>query len=130
MRYLPDTNVFIALAAGRDAILRRLRFIATHDIGLSAIVHYELFFGAFKGSRSQDSLSNIDQLRFPRVPFDEQDAFHAGEIRAYLQARGTPIGSYDVLIAGQALARDLTLVTRNVREFSRVEGLRVENWEA
>ena len=58
------------------------------------------------------------------------DAFRAGEIRAYLQARGTPIGAYDVLIAGQALARGLILVTRNIGEFARVDGLRVENWEA
>lgn len=65
-----------------------------------------------------------------RFLFGEQDAFRAGEIRAYLQSRGTPIGAYDVLIAGQALARDLTLVTRNIGEFARVDGLRVENWEA
>lgn len=130
MKYLPDTNVFIALAAGRESILRKLRFIATRDVGLSAIVHHELFFGAFNGSRRDDSLANIGELRFPTLPFDEQDAFRAGEIRAYLQARGTPIGAYDVLIAGQALARDLTLVTRNIGEFARVDGLRVENWEA
>lgn len=129
MRYLPDTNVFIALAAGQEAILRKLRFIPTRDVGLSAIVHHELFYGAFKGTKRDESLANIGELRFPTVPFDEEDAFRAGEIRAYLQARGTPIGAYDTLIAGQALARDLTLVSRNIREFSRVDGLRVENWE-
>lgn len=129
MRYLPDTNVFIALAAGRQPILRKLRFIPTRDIGLSTIVHYELFYGAFNGTKRDESLANIGELRFPTVPFDEEDAFRAGEIRAYLQARGTPIGAYDTLIAGQALARDLTLVSRNIREFSRVDGLRVENWE-
>jgi len=129
VRYLPDTNVFIALAAGQEAILRKLRFIPTRDVGLSAIVHHELFYGAFKGTKRDESLANIGELRFPTVPFDEEDAFRAGEIRAYLQARGTPIGAYDTLIAGQALARDLTLVSRNIREFSRVDGLRVENWE-
>ena len=129
MRYLPDTNVFIALAAGREPILRKLRFIPTRDIGLSSIVRYELFYGAFKGSKHHENLANIGELRFPTVSFDEEDAYRAGEVRAYLQARGTPIGAYDTLIAGQALARDLTLVTRNTREFSRVDGLRVENWE-
>ena len=117
------------MAAGQEAILRKLRFIPTRDVGLSAIVHHELFYGAFKGTKRDESLANIGELRFPTVPFDEEDAFRAGEIRAYLQARGTPIGAYDTLIAGQALARDLTLVSRNIREFSRVDDLRVENWE-
>ena len=63
------------------------------------------------------------------IDFTVADARKAGEIRAVLAAAGTPIGPYDVLIAGQALARDVTLVIRNVREFSRVPGLRVEDWE-
>ena len=130
MRYLPDSNVFIALAAGRSQVLQKLRFVATNDIGLSAIVHHELFFGAVNGTKRDQNLANIGQLPFALVPFDEQDAFRAAEIRASLRALGTPIGPYDVLIAGQALARDLTLVTRNVREFERVDGLRLENWEA
>ena len=64
------------------------------------------------------------------MPFDDVDARVAAEIRAVLRRAGTPIGPYDNLIAGQALARDLTLVTRNIREFERVQGLRLENWEA
>lgn len=130
MKFLPDTNVFIALAAQRDAVVKRLRFIKTDDVGLSAIVHHELFFGAVNGTRQVQNLANIERLPFPPVPFDEHDAFRAAEIRATLKSLGTPIGPYDVLIAGQALSRNLTLVTRNIREFARVDGLRVENWEA
>lgn len=130
MKYLPDSNVFIALAARRQSVLSRLRHIATADIGLSAIVQYELFFGAVNGTRREQNLASLAELPFALVPFDEQDALRAAEIRAALRSRGTPIGPYDVLIAGQALARDLTLVTRNIREFERVEGLRLENWEA
>ena len=63
------------------------------------------------------------------LEFDEDDARCAGEIRDLLRRAGTPIGPYDTLIAGQALARDLTLVTHNTREFSRVSGLRLEDWE-
>lgn len=130
MKYLPDTNVFIALAARREPVMQKLRFVATRDIGLSSIVQYELFFGAVNGTHREQNLANIGQLPFAFVPFDDQDAYRAAEIRAALTSRGTPIGAYDVLIAGQALARDLTLVTRNTREFLRVDGLRVENWEA
>jgi tRNA(fMet)-specific endonuclease VapC len=63
------------------------------------------------------------------LEFDGEDARRAGEVRAFLAAKGTPIGPYDVLIAGQALARDMILVTRNTDEFRRVKGLRVEDWE-
>lgn len=129
MRYLPDTNVFIALAARRESVLQKLRFIATQDIALSAIVRFELFYGAVNSSRREQNRQNVLQLQFPTLPFEDEDAFRAAEIRAVLKSLGTPIGPYDVLIAGQAMARDLTLVTRNTREFSRVEGLRVENWE-
>lgn len=129
MRYLPDTNVLIALMFGRDPIYSRFKRIPVGEFGLSAIVQFELFFGAVNGNRREESLAALERLQFPLVPLDEQDAFRAAEIRARLRSIGSPIGPYDVLIAGQALARDLTLVTRNIREFARVEGLRVENWE-
>ena len=74
-------------------------------------------------------MSRLDALRFPVVEFDRDDARRAGLIRAELANRGTPIGPYDVLIAGQALNRGLILITRNVREFSRVSGLQIEDWE-
>lgn len=130
MKYLPDSNVLIALAARRQSVLDHLRFVATADIGLSTIVQHELFFGAISSARREQNLARLAELPFAVVQFDEQDAFRAAEIRAALRSRGTPIGPYDTLIAGQALARDLTLVTRNTREFERVEGLRIENWEA
>lgn len=129
MKYLPDTNVLIALAAGKTSVIDRLRFVATADIGLSAVVQFELLYGALNSARPEANLRNIDRLRFERVPFDAEDALRAAEIRANLKAMGTPIGPYDTLLAGQALARGLVLVTRNLREFGRVEGLQVENWE-
>lgn len=100
------------------------------DIGLSAIVMHELYFGAFKSQRRDRNLAIVDGLRIEVIPFDPEDARHAGEIRAALAAQGTPIGGYDVLIAGQARARALTMVTRNLREFQRVDGFRAESWEA
>ncbi len=98
--------------------------------GVSAIVVHELFYGAFRGSRSEQNLASFEALKFEVVEFNKEDAWQAAEIRAMLARAGTPIGSYDVLIAGQARARDLTLITRNMGEFSRVDGLRAENWEA
>jgi tRNA(fMet)-specific endonuclease VapC len=75
-------------------------------------------------------VARIDALRFQVIEFDNEDARQAAEIRALLAAKGIPIGPYDVLIAGQAVARNVVLVTRNVREFARVPRLRIENWEA
>ncbi len=82
-----------------------------------------------KASGAGHNRSLVDSLQFEVVPFDKEDACQAGEIRAALAASGTPIGPYDVQIAGQARARGLVLVSRNLREFQRVDGLSVENWE-
>lgn len=75
-------------------------------------------------------MARVEALQFEGVSFDAEDARHAGAIRAHLTAAGTPIGPYDALIAGQARARRLVLVTHNVREFARVPGLQVEDWFA
>ena len=72
----------------------------------------------------------VDSLQFVVLEFDKEDARQAGEIRAFLASRGTPIGPYDVLIAGQAKARNLTLITHNTDEFGRVPGLRFDDWQA
>ena len=130
MRFLLDTNAVIAvLNDASGPVARRLRSMGPTEVGVSAIVMHELYFGAFKSMQREDNASRVDRLRFEALAFDTEDARHGGEIRAWLAAQGTPIGAYDVLIAGQARARDLVLVTRNVREFVRVPGLRVENWQ-
>ena len=90
---------------------------------------HELYYGAFKSQRTDRNVNLIDALRFAVLEFDKDEARQAGQICALLAARGTPIGPYDVLIAGQALPRDLTPVTRNTGEFHRVPGLRAEDWE-
>lgn len=99
------------------------------DIAVSSIVTHEYYYGAFHGTRTRNTLDRLAELRLQCLDFTDADARRAGEIRAALRARGAPIGPYDVLIAGQALARGLILVTNNVAEFSRVEGLRVEDWQ-
>ena len=130
MRYLLDANAVIAvLNDPAGPLSHRLHGVAPADVGVSAIVKYELYFGAFKSQRRERNLALVDALRFEVLPLDTEDARHAGEIRAWLAAQGTPIGAYDILIAGQARARGLTLVTRNLREFERVPGLNTENWQ-
>jgi len=131
MRYLLDANAVIALLNDTTSpIARRIRRFTPRDFGVSAVVMHELYYGAFKSQRVEVNVARVDALQFPVLEFDEEDARQAGEIRAHLASNGTPIGPYDVLIAGQAKARDLTLVTHNTSAFRRVEGLRVEVWKA
>jgi len=131
MRYLLDTNAVIAiLKSATSPIATQIRRHDPREIVLSSIVTHELYFGAFKSRFPDANLKRLDALRFEVLAFDKEDSIAAGKVRAELQAAGTPIGPFDVLIAGQALCRGLTLVTANTREFVRVQGLAVEDWSA
>lgn len=129
MRYLLDANACIALLNNSSPILaERLRHHKPEEIGLPAPVAYELYYGAFKSRRTSQNLELLDRVGFEIVPFDQADARMAGAIRSELEASGRLIGPYDLLIAGQARARALVLVTANTREFLRVQGLDCEDW--
>jgi tRNA(fMet)-specific endonuclease VapC len=131
MKYLLDANMVIALLNDRDSRpARRLRRHKPGDIAISAIVAHELYYGAFKSARPTQNVALIDNLRFPILEFDSEDTRDAGELRAWLALRGTLIGPYDMLIAGQARARNLVLATRNTGEFRRVPGLKIEDWSS
>ena len=130
MRFLLDTNAVIALLRRDQDFENRLRRHKPADFGLSAIVAHELCFGAYKSQRRDENLARVDSLPFLVLDFNAEDARVAGRIRAELSSLGRPIGAYDILIAAQALTRDLILISRNLREFQRVAGLRTENWEA
>ncbi len=98
---------------------------------VSSIVAFELWYGVFKSSRAESNGARLATFLAGPVAllaFEDEDARVAGSIRATLEASGRPIGAYDVLIAGQALNRQLTLVTANVSEFSRVKGLSWQDW--
>ncbi|CAM5603349.1 tRNA(fMet)-specific endonuclease VapC [Aquamicrobium terrae] len=129
--HLLDTNAVISLLTRRsDALLRRIEASEPGSLAVSSVVAHELYFGAY---RSEKVAFNLETLRLvftdlAILDFDREDARVAGEIRADLKRRGTPIGPYDTLIAGQAMARRLTLVTNNTGEFSRIVGLRIEDW--
>lgn len=131
IRYLFDTNAVIALLKNASPSLSgRVGMAQRDDLGLSSVVMYELFFGAYRSRQIERNLRVLRtfQRDFVVVDFDTEDACEAGAIRADLARSGTPIGPYDLLIAGQAKARGLCLVTNNTREFSRVPGLRIEDW--
>jgi len=129
--WLLDTNAVITLVASRsETLLRRVEATEPGALAISSVVAHELYFGAY---RSQKVDFNLETLRLlfadlEILDLDREDARAAGEIRAELARRGMPIGPYDVLIAGQAMARGLPLVTNNTAEFERIAGLRLEDW--
>ncbi|WP_018651111.1 type II toxin-antitoxin system VapC family toxin [Actinobacillus capsulatus] len=128
MKYLLDTNVIIAFQKQHQGLLAQMKKHSVSDFALSNIVLFELAFGAYNSQKADENLHKLSRLRFPTLHFNSQDAYHAGKIRATLQQKGTPIGAYDTLIAGQAIAQNLTLITRNTKEFERIDGLKLENW--
>ena len=95
------------------------------------MVKSELFYGAMKSRKREENLNKQRQFfsRFVSLPFDDKSAEIYGVIRADLERKGTPIGGYDLQIAAIAIANNLTLVTHNIREFGRIEGLLYEDWE-
>ena len=132
MTHLLDTNACIRILNGTAPRLGdRLRRIAPNQVALSTVVKAELLYGARNSRSVARNLQALKRffLPFATLPFDDLAAEHYGQIRADLARLGTPIGANDLLIAASARARDLSLVTANVGEFSRVVGLRVEDWE-
>lgn len=132
MIYLLDTCVLSVLGrGGSPALDARLNAAPTDSICISSITVHEIHFGLEKQIESRPRSSPV-MLRFlkllPSIPFDDDAAKRSGQLRATLRQSGSPIGPYDVLIAGVALTRGLTLVTQNLKEFSRIPGLRVEDW--
>lgn len=128
-----DTDTCIAAIKRQpDAVLRRLRGKSVGQVGISAITLGELAFGAARSAQAQENASALAEflLALEVAPFDEAAALKYGEVRAALAARGKPIGPLDTLIGAHALALDAILVTHNQREFRRVSGLSIEDWQS
>lgn len=130
--YLLDTNACIRiLNNSSSSLIARLREHRTDEIAICSIVKAELFYGAYGSSRIAENLRVLDRFfkPFRSLPFDDNCVQIFGRIRSDLKYSGTPIGPYDLLIAATAIANDRILVTANTREFERVAGLKIENWE-
>lgn len=134
MKYLLDTNACIALINGSPARVRA-RFAETNAAGdalaVPSVVVFELWYGVAKSARRDANTKRLEAFfagPIEQLALESEDARVAGHIRADLEAAGTPIGAYDLLIAGQALRHGSTLVTANVSEFSRIDGLSWEDW--
>ena len=133
MAWLLDTDICsYVLKAKPPHIAKRLFSKSPSQVMVSAITVYELITGCEKSPARERLLMDVGAFLAPlsSLAFTAEDAHRAGVVRAALERKGTPIGAYDILIAGQALARDLILVTHNSREFRRVKGLKLEDWSA
>ena len=132
MTYLLDTNTCIKYLNGTSEKIRNnLGSKQPEEIEVCSIVKGELFYGALKSAKPEKNLNKVRKFLdcFLSLPFDDNASEKYGEIRAKLEKAGTPIGPNDVFIAAIAASNDKTLVTNNTREFYRVEGIKLEDWE-
>lgn len=132
MTHLLDSNACIRYLNGRAPSIRSsLAAMAAGSVGVCSVVKAELYAGAMRSNNPAQTRANQQAFltQFLSLPFDDDAAQVYAIIRAHLELQGTPIGPYDLQIAAIALANNLTLVTHNTREFSRVPGLLLEDWE-
>lgn len=130
LKYLLDTNICIYTIKNRPESVRATFVEHDGQMCVSAVTQMGLIYGAEKSSAVARNLKNVEGFlaRLEVKDFDTSAAAHTGQIRAELAKAGTPIGPYDQMIAGHARSLGLIVVTNNVAEFSRVQGIRVENW--
>jgi tRNA(fMet)-specific endonuclease VapC len=132
-RYLLDTNICVYIRQSRPPeVLKRFQKLRPGEAVLSVITFGELLYGAAKSTKRAEAVARLEELRrlLPVLPLDESVADAYGAIRADLESRGERIGNNDLWIAAHSLATSLVLVTNNESEFSRVKGLKVQNWAA
>lgn len=132
LRYMLDTNVCIRVLRDRPPSARERFNLEADALCISTIVLTELLHGAARSARPEHNRIEVNRFaaRLDVLPFDDAAADHAADVRAALEKKGQPIGGYDVLIAGHARSRGLIVITGNLAEFRRVEGLRCEDWLA
>ena len=130
LRYMLDTNLCIRVLRDRPASARRRFNENSEGLCISTVVLTELLHGAAKSARPVENRRAVEDFaaRLDVLPFDEAAADHAADIRADLERKGAVIGAYDLLIAGHARSKGLAMITGNLGEFRRVEGLRCEDW--
>ena len=132
MKYLLDTNICIYLIYEKpEKVLRKFEQYPVYEFGISSITHAELQYGVEKSKNKNTNQNALDEFLLPLtiLPFHgERLVTCYGEIRALLESKGKTIGPLDTLIAAHALSLDLTIVSNNIKEFSRIPNLKCENW--
>lgn len=128
--YVLDTNTLIYYFKGMGCVAEKLLATQPKDIGIPAVVLYELEYGIAKSTSPNKRIRQLESFcsLVDVLPFAQQQAKTAAIIRAGLDKKGTPIGPYDVMIAATAICQQAILVTNNTKEFERVPGLKLENW--
>jgi len=132
MKYMLDTNICVYLINNKPQnVLRKFQKFPVSEFCVSSITHLELQYGILKSRNKEKNQEALDEFLLPItiIPYDSQKtAMSYGEIRIFLESAGKTIGSLDMLIAAHAISLNLTIVTNNIREFSRVPKLKCENW--
>jgi len=130
LAYMLDTNICIYVMKNYPQDLRAKFNSLAERLCISSITLGELYYGAEKSARRADNLIAVEHFvaRLDVLPFDPKAAAHYGQVRAELERAGTPCGPHDMQIGGHARSQGLIIVTNNMREFSRIKGIRVENW--
>jgi tRNA(fMet)-specific endonuclease VapC len=133
MSYLLDTNAWVNYLRGgkRSPIATKLRTVNSNDVYTCSVVRAELIYGALRSNEIAKNLGEAKRLLsgFQSLPFNDAASDHCASMRSELDAAGLKIGPYDAMIAAIAIATGMTLVTHNIREFSRVPGLQIEDWQ-
>ncbi|MDA0347691.1 MAG: type II toxin-antitoxin system VapC family toxin [Verrucomicrobia bacterium] len=131
MKYLLDTDICIYIIKKRpESVFARFRKCAIGDIGISSITYAELCFGVYKSQNVEKNLEALGGFVAPLeiIPYEQPACLAYGKVRSELENAGQPIGPLDTLIASHAVSLGVTLVTNNIKEFNRIESLKVETW--
>jgi tRNA(fMet)-specific endonuclease VapC len=131
LNYLLDTNICIYIAKQKPlSVLNKFKKMSVGDLAMSMITYGELYYGASKSHHSEKALGVLENLvsLIPALPMPTQAGKFYGEIRGVLEKKGKMIGNNDLWIAAHALALDVTLITHNMKEFLRIDKLKIENW--
>jgi len=131
MKYLLDTNICIYIIKKKpEAVIKKFTKLRPGSVAISSITLSELYYGVVKSSKPNENMIALQEFISPLIVLDftDQDALFYGKIRADLEKKSKPIGAMDLLIASIAISKELAVVTNNVKEFSRIPDLKVENW--
>jgi len=131
LHYILDTNICIYITKQRPPeVLEKFSSLKVGSVGMSLITYGELLYGTYRSKNAEKAQDVLDELIsiIPIIPIEEAVAQHYAEIRANLSAQGMIIGNNDLWIAAHARSLNKTLVTNNLKEFNRVQGLMLENW--